>query len=76
MSGRLIASAPASWAATHILFMKSRSVLVASSQENITLRPWSLAYSMVDTAFSTTWSGVILSLYFMWRSLVAMKVWM
>ena len=56
--------------------MKSRSVLVASSQENITLRPWSLAYWIVSTAFSTTWSGVIFSLYFMWRSLVAMNVWM
>ena len=50
VSGMLTEEAPASWTASRISFMKSILVLVASSQENMTSRPCSLAYSTASTA--------------------------
>lgn len=50
-----------------------KSVLVASSAENRTMRPWSFAYSTVSKAVLIASSQVMWSLYFRWRSEVAMK---
>ncbi len=74
VSGMSIRSAPASATLPYTFFRKSRSLLVASSHENCTFSPWSLAYCTAETALSRTWSFVILSFLSRWMSEVAMNV--
>ena len=75
VSGRLIVVAPAAMTASMIRHRKSNSERLASSQENSTSSVYRRACVTERMAWSTTWSGVICSLYCMWIGEVAMKVW-
>ena len=54
---------------------KAGSDRVASSAENSTLEVYFLACAVMAAVRSSTCSGVIFSLYSMWRGLVARKRW-
>lgn len=74
VSGMFRVVAPALVTSDRTLNMKSRSDRLASSGLNsMSWHPWDLRYLTALTACSTTWSGVILSLYCMWMGEVAMK---
>ena len=62
VSGTSKKSAPALTTSLNISNKNSRSVLVPSSAENSTVKPWSFAYSTVSTAESMISSFDFLSL--------------
>ncbi len=76
VSGMLIVVAPALTAASITRHRKSWFVRCASSAENSTSSVYPFARFTAATAASRTSSGVDFSLYLMWISEVAMKVWM
>src|SRR5215831_10350754 len=68
--------APALMVASNTRHRKSTSERTASSAENSTSSVYSRASFTARTAASSTASGSMRSLCFMWMGLVAMKVWM
>mmetsp|Transcript_11203 Transcript_11203/g.28732 ORF Transcript_11203/g.28732 Transcript_11203/m.28732 type:complete len:280 (+) Transcript_11203:934-1773(+) len=75
VSGMLSVVAPASMTAPRMRYRNSGSLRPASSGLNsMSVQPRLRRWRTAATAFSTTSSGVILSLNFMWISEVAMKV--
>ena len=68
--------APSAKAAATISLRKDRSLRVASSALNSTSGVWSLARRTASRAMASTSPRFFLSLWSMWMSEVAMKVWM
>jgi hypothetical protein len=75
VSGMLIVVAPASIAASTTVQRNSQSDRNASSAENSTSRVRELACRTAATARLRISSRVVLNFFWMWMSLVAMKVW-